>query len=197
MRRTLLALLLVSAGACAPSPAEREARAGVEAAKAGDVAGAIEHFQRSLDLDPGNAMARFNLGLAHLYMEQWIVAEEQLRRFVELRPDDARGHFELARARALAGWPQSAIDALKRAVELGFADYELLVSDGVFRSLYGMPQYVALEMTVAQRAGVEPKAGVLAAPGGEELGPGTTTLPGLRLPQLQKPCARGDATCGG
>jgi len=195
MRRGLLALLLCAA-ACARPPAEREARAGVERAKEGDVEQAMAHFERALALDPDQLVALFNLGLAHLQQGQYVQAAERLARFAELRPDDARGHFELARARALAGWPEPALASLKRAVELGFADYDLLVGDGVFQPLYAMPQYVALEMTVAQRAGVEPRAGVLGAPGGDTLGPGTQTLPGVRLPQAQKPCARGDAACG-
>jgi len=194
MRRCLVIALGLLLAGCADSPAaraEREARAGLALAMEGRVGEAVERFHAALALDPANPAARYNLGLAHLREGQWVLAAEAFARFVEQRPDDALGHFELARAQALAGWSHAALASLAAAVRLGFADHDLLVRDGAFVGLFSDPQYLALEMTVAQRAGVDPVGGVLAVPGGDSLGGSTRTLPGVRLRGVEKPCAKG------
>ena len=189
MRFVVPVLLLLCA--CGPSPqalAEKEARAGLELAKAGEVGAAVERFQRALSIDPDNAAARFNLGLAHLHGGQWILAMDEFERFTERLPEDAQGHFELARARILAGFSDAALVALGRAVELGFDDHRRLVEAELFAPLYRSPRWLALEMTVAQRAGVEPTGGVLALPGSEQVGRGSWAVPGVRM-LPQKDCA--------
>lgn len=155
VRLTLALALSALLGGCtsAAEKAEREASAGLEKARGGALGEAIGHFERALELDEENPKARYNLALAHLVSRRGAEAAVELRRFLETRPDDASARFELGRALALAGSPDTAIAELQRAATLGFADFQALEGGG-FESLEEDLRFVQVKALIAQRAGV-------------------------------------------
>jgi tetratricopeptide (TPR) repeat protein len=62
---------------------------------AGNLQGAIEQFQKAVDLEPGFASAHFSLGMALAQLGQKDRAETEFRQALILAPDLAVAHFEL------------------------------------------------------------------------------------------------------
>jgi Flp pilus assembly protein TadD len=65
-------------------------------------------------------------------------------RLVALAPHDPTVHYNLACSLALLGRAGPALDALERAVELGYDDLPHLEADEDLASLRGTPRFVAL-----------------------------------------------------
>lgn len=177
IRIAALSTLVLALG-CTSGQADDLASAGLELARQHRLVEAIENFDAALEADPKNLKALYNGGLANLYLRKGAQAAQRFETFVGLRPDDSLGHFNLARAYAVAFRKEEAIGALKRAVELGFDRHDELMGGG-FESIEDDIRFAQIEILVAQRAGV----GVEAADRAGALGYGgqrmrTTMLPG-------------------
>ena len=72
------------------------------------------------------------------------------RRLVDLCPEDAGVHYNLACSLALTGAREAAFDALGHAVDVGFEDAELLTSDDDLCSLRADPRFEAIVRRVAR-----------------------------------------------
>lgn len=66
------------------------------------------------------------------------------RRLVALQPDDAVARYNLACSLARAGNADEAIDALSRAILLGYDDLDHMESDPDLESLRNHPDFLAL-----------------------------------------------------
>ena len=66
------------------------------------------------------------------------------RRIVSLLPEDATAHYNLACSFALTGQVDEAFEALKGAVEHGYADEAHLLADDDLAALHGDPRWQAL-----------------------------------------------------
>jgi Flp pilus assembly protein TadD len=75
----------------------------------------LEKLEAQADKDPSIALS---LGMAYLRTGDALKAEPWLRKFVEARPDDAEGQFQLAKALARLDRTDDAITRLNRAIEL-------------------------------------------------------------------------------
>ena len=71
-------------------------------------------FQRSIELDPGNAQAHYGLGMAYLGSHDIDRAIVQWEHVVELIPDDVMTLFNLGRAYFEKGDKVRALDYLVR-----------------------------------------------------------------------------------
>ncbi len=89
---------------------------------AGRIADAVRTFTHLLELDPTNALASENLGTAQLQGKDYKGAEASLRRAVQLDPSLPGAYTALGVVLAATGRKAEAIEALKRAVELGDAN---------------------------------------------------------------------------
>lgn len=89
---------------------------------AGRNADAVRTFRRLLDLDPNNALAYQNLGTAQLQAKGLKEAEASLRRAVQLDPSLAGAYTALGVVLATSGRKADAIEAWKRAADLGDAN---------------------------------------------------------------------------
>ncbi len=86
---------------------------------AGRNADAVRTFTRLLDLDPSSALAYQNIGTAHLQAKNLEEAEASLRHAVQLDPSLAGAYTALGVVLATTGRKAAAIEAWKRAADLG------------------------------------------------------------------------------
>ncbi len=84
----------------------------------------LEKLETQAEKDPQIALA---LGSAYLRAADATKAEPWLRKFVEARPDDAEGQFQLAKALARLDRTDDAITRLNRAIELAPKRPEFLI----------------------------------------------------------------------
>lgn len=156
MRRlgTMLCAALLTCAACGRS-GDADADRGVELGRAGDLAAAAAAFERALAADPEQPKALFNLGLVRQAEGESSEAERLFARFVAMRPDDAPARLEHARALAALGRTPEALAELRDSVRLGLSDHAALASPE-FEPLRSDVSFVALDVTVAQRAGAKP-----------------------------------------
>lgn|GEM_PF-1547463 len=149
----ILALSIGIAGCAGGGNADELATRAIAEAKENRLDAALQLFDQALAQDPNNLKALYNGGLAHLYLRRGDAAAQRFGTFVSLRPDDALGHFNLARAYAIERRREDAIASLKRAVELGFDKHEEIVGGG-FEAIEDDVRFTQIEVLVAQRAGL-------------------------------------------
>jgi tetratricopeptide (TPR) repeat protein len=89
---------------------------------AGRLVDGVRTFRRLIDLDPKNAVAYENLGATELQAKDFKGAEASLRKAIELDPDLAGAYTALGVTLASMGRKSEAIDAWKRAADLGDAN---------------------------------------------------------------------------
>ena len=70
-----------------PPTAASEVRAGAQAARSGDVDGALAHFRRASELDPRFAPAWRNMGVVYALRGNQVESEVAYRKYLELEPD--------------------------------------------------------------------------------------------------------------
>jgi type IV pilus assembly protein PilF len=104
-RRPLALMVLALAILCSPARADekKEARKqvefGIEVAKQGLWQEAIFRWKKAVELDPNNASARNNLGVAYEQAGEFELAEEEYERALELDSSSVyiRQNYELFR----------------------------------------------------------------------------------------------------
>ncbi|HTL48058.1 MAG TPA: hypothetical protein VL688_08385 [Verrucomicrobiae bacterium] len=81
--------------------------------------------------------------LAHAYTEKgWFEKGLEIdRRLARLLKDDGIVHYNLACSLALLGKSREALRALRRALVLGYEDFEHLKQDPDLKSLHKMPEF--------------------------------------------------------
>jgi tetratricopeptide (TPR) repeat protein len=91
-----------------PQNAGAEGVLGEIAVKAGDQAGAIDHFKRATTLDSGFAEAYIGLGSSLVAEKRFAEAVQPLETAVKLAPEDPRAHYNLAVALSRVGRKEDA-----------------------------------------------------------------------------------------
>jgi len=91
---------------------------GILSAREGNAGGAIEFFQRALQIDPAHLIALVNLGNAYRQQKEWKEAKKVLQRALEVEPDDPEVNYSLGMVCAQLDESDHAYEYLKRAVEL-------------------------------------------------------------------------------
>ncbi|HVD91101.1 MAG TPA: tetratricopeptide repeat protein, partial [Vicinamibacterales bacterium] len=86
---------------------------------AGRLAHGVRTFRRLIEIDPKNAVAFENLGATELQAKDFRGAEASLRRAIELDPTLAGAYTALGVVLASTGRKPEAMDAWKRAADLG------------------------------------------------------------------------------
>lgn len=139
---------------CGPNPAavDRLVAEGVDLAKAGETASALERFDRALRFDPEHPAALVNGGLAALLEGRPEEAKHRLERYLASDDRAVLPRVYLAHALAALGDHDGAIAALQAAVRHGFRDLEALSSEA-FQPLRHDLRFVQLTSLVAQRNG--------------------------------------------
>jgi len=84
--------------------------------------------------------------LGGLYTQQGRIADglKMDRRLVRLCPNNATAHYNLACSLALSHRPADALRTLRRAIELGYSDFDWMTKDSDLVSLHDRPEYKRL-----------------------------------------------------
>ena len=84
--------------------------------------------------------------LGGLYTKQGRIADglKMDRKLVRLRPDNPTAHYNLACSLALSRRPREALDALERAIDLGYDDADWMRQDPDFKGLQHHPAFEKL-----------------------------------------------------
>ena len=81
---------------------------------------AIQDFDESIRLDPNNALAYNNRGLAEFHLEDYEPAVRDFDQAIMLEPDYTLAHANRARAYTMLGRDADAQQDVDRSAELGF-----------------------------------------------------------------------------
>ncbi len=109
---------IAAAIAAKPSEAMFHVSAGAVAVAGGDAMAALGYYKRALELDPENADACNNLGIALRTLGRFAEAEVALRQAIRLRPNRASAHINLGLVLRSAGKFEEAVSAFSKAVEI-------------------------------------------------------------------------------
>lgn len=101
----------------------------------------IDFFERILSRDPGYVEVLCNLG--ELFsIKGWSRRALQVdKRLSQLRPRDPLVHYNLACSYALLQHAEEAVATLRRAVEVGYRDFEHLEQDPDLDGIRQSPEY--------------------------------------------------------
>ena len=104
----------------------------------------ISFYENVLRREPGYVDVIEILG--GLYTKTGRIADglKMDRRLVRLQPKNATAHYNLACSLALSSRKADALKALRRAVDLGYNDYDWMAQDPDLEGLKGNPQFEAI-----------------------------------------------------
>jgi len=103
---------------------------GAALVQSGRVDEALASFNRALAIDPSNAVAKANVGIAYLTVRDYPRARAALSESLALDPDVSLAHNALGVIAAETGHPDEAIERWKRAVELNPKEWDTLFNLG-------------------------------------------------------------------
>jgi len=107
-----------------------------------------EFLARVLEVEtrrhPENVEALAELGQVYTQLGQWELGLTVDRKLVRLVPDNYTAHYNLACSLALLERADAALEALERAVALGYTDADFLASDPDLASLHQEARFRAL-----------------------------------------------------
>lgn len=112
-----------------PLEAKQHFQQGMQYASRRDYANACKEFSNAIQVSPGFAAAYSNRGVANLQQKKFDLAEDDLRKAVELGPKDGRNHYNMACWYSLQGQVGRGLASIDSALSNGFSDYEALRKD--------------------------------------------------------------------
>lgn len=107
----------------------------------------INFFENVLKKDPKNPDALELLGGLYSKYEMVNLALRIDRRLARIAPSDERARYNLAATLCLLGRKREALNALRKAFELGYDDLEWLSQDSDFNKLKGHPEFESIIAT--------------------------------------------------
>jgi tetratricopeptide (TPR) repeat protein len=101
-------------------------------------------FTAATALNPDYFPARMNLGRVYVQQSKLDEAIAEYKEAIRLQPESAELEFTVSRLYALRKHHDLALEALARAVQKGFADYEAIRRSPSFRRLRNDPRFLNL-----------------------------------------------------
>lgn len=109
--------------------AKQHFQQGMQYAAHRDFTNAGKEFSNAISKSPGYAAAYSNRGVAYLQQRKFDLAEDDLKKAVELGPSDGKSHYNLACWYALQGQTGRGLASIDAALANGFSDYQSLRKD--------------------------------------------------------------------
>jgi Flp pilus assembly protein TadD len=110
---------------------------------------AIDHYERSLELNPASAPTHYNLGIAYAARGRRDDARAEFQKAVDLDPDYAQAHNNLGAMLSVSGDIAGALQHLRRAVQLRPDNVEAHTNFGTTLSANGHPAEAAAQFREA------------------------------------------------
>jgi tetratricopeptide (TPR) repeat protein len=104
----------------------------------------VEFYERILRGQPNDIRLLRLLGELYARKGRYDRSLEIDQKLVELLPEDAVAHYNLACSLAMRRVPDAAVESLARAIQLGYNDFAHLEDDPDLNNLRSLPQYHAL-----------------------------------------------------
>ncbi len=101
-------------------------------------------YEQLVDADPDFVDALFPMAELYTQVGQYKKGLEVDIRLARLYPDDSSVIYNLACSYSLCAKPQQSLDALEKAVSLGFDDIEHIESDEDLDNIRNQPRYAVL-----------------------------------------------------
>jgi len=145
-------LLVPFVSACIPEPktefhfheikddAETHFKQGMNFASRSDYGNAVLEFKRSIDIKP-SSKAYANLGVCYRKMGQVNKAVEALSRAVRINSCDGFAQYNLAGIYSVTDKTDLGLDALDRALQCGFNNYNAIRFDNDLNNLRAEPEF--------------------------------------------------------
>ena len=124
---------------------QRQREDAHEAINHKDYRRALEHLEPLAAMAPKSSWVWHQIGYAALALGDVARGEPAIREAHRLNPKSATHVYNLACVAALKGRKQEAMDHLEKAVEMGFDDYDLVVSDSDLDAIRAMPAFEKLQ----------------------------------------------------
>ncbi|HLX62529.1 MAG TPA: hypothetical protein VKX17_14730 [Planctomycetota bacterium] len=117
----------------------------------------IDFFQRILDANPLHYDALLILGEAYGRAGDYGKGLELDLRLAQLKPQNEKVHYNLARSYALNGQTDNALRNLSKAVDLGYKDVEHLCKDHDLAALKTDPRFQKLVQKLVDKKNTKTK----------------------------------------
>ncbi len=105
---------------------------------------AIVHYRKALSIHPGFVPALHRLTILHAVKGEYDEAISLLKEWNQLEPDSPDAPYYIASIRARQNQPEEAVMWLKRAVERGYKNWELLKTDANLENVRDTSYYKEL-----------------------------------------------------
>lgn len=105
---------------------------------------AVDYFQKTLAMDETFLSAYVSLGGIYTRQEMFEEAEEMLKKAIDLEPDYAPAYYNLGCLYAIQEKKSEAIYNIRKSLEKGFADRELILKDKELESIRSDPAFQEL-----------------------------------------------------
>ncbi|GFO60227.1 hypothetical protein GMST_25520 [Geomonas silvestris] len=121
--------------------AKQHFQQGMQYAARHDFKNAVKEFTNAIQANPSYAGAYSNRGVAYMQQKKFDLAEDDLKKAVELGPKDGKNYYNLACWFSLRNQVGRGIVAIDSALTNGFNDYNALRKDGDLANLRKSPDW--------------------------------------------------------
>ncbi len=112
--------------------------------KQGELVRAMEFYRKALIINPALTPALSRLANAQAYRGENEAALSTFERLVQLEPENAEAYYNLARLFARLDRIEDSITYLKKAIEMGFDDWEMIKTDVNLKNIRRTSEYLSL-----------------------------------------------------
>jgi Flp pilus assembly protein TadD len=106
-----------------------------------NIENAINEFSQAIQKDPKYADAYSNRAVAYMQQKKFNKAQEDLKRALELNPNSASIHYNMASLYSLKGDVDLALDEINASLSRGFSDYDALRKDPDLDNVRRHPEF--------------------------------------------------------
>jgi len=110
----------------------------------GEFRKAIRQFEKALSMQPQFAAAQYNLALAYAADKQYDKALTAFKKMTALQPDNANTYYNTAVLFAMQNNVEESIAWLKKAIDKGYSNWELIKTDKDLENIRNSTDYMEL-----------------------------------------------------
>lgn len=105
---------------------------------------AIKFYEKALEIDGENILALFNLSIAYVEVKNFDLAIDTAKKLLKLRPKNPIVNYNLSCFYSLKNNKKEALKFLKKAIELGYRDFDYIENDKDLNNLRNETKYKSI-----------------------------------------------------